>query len=234
MELYELESSRRTTHGTLMSVLVELEVDAHDFELGRIFSTLHSATTIELESLVPLPGATTPLVWIADGEHDALEDRIGAHPTVRAVDRVESLSDRSLYTFEWAIDYDHLFRYLREETIHILAAAGSPERWRFTLRFRTHTSLSTFHDYCDDSRIAIDVHRVYNMPEQEEANDFGLTQPQREALVVAVQEGYYDLPRESNTADLGDRLDISDQAVTERLRRGIATLVRNTLMDNTR
>lgn len=217
-----------------MSVLVELEIDADNFELGRVFSTLHSAATIELESLVPLPGSATPVVWITDDEHNALAEYIGAHPTVDAVERIESLSERSLYALEWAIDYDHLFRQLREENIHILAAGGSPERWQFTLRFRTHNSLSEFHDYCDNSRIAIDVLRVYNIPEHRADDDFGLTSPQREALMLAVREGYYDLPRESNMADLGDQLDISDQAVTERLRRGIATLVRNTLMSEIR
>jgi predicted DNA binding protein len=213
-----------------MSVLVELEVGADEFELGRLFSTLSATATIELDSLVPLPGATTPLVWITDDDHESLADQIGAHPTVHAVERIEGLSERSLYALEWAVDYDHLFRQLREANIHILAAGGSPEQWRFTLRFRTHKSLSAFHEYCDDSRIALDVLRVYNIPEHEEDDRFGLTAPQQEALMLAVREGYYDLPRESGTADLGDQLEISDQAVTERLRRGIATLVRNTLM----
>ena len=217
-----------------MSVLVELEVDAGDFELGRLFSTLSAAATIELDSLVPLPGATTPLVWITDDDHESLADQIGAHPTVHAVERIEGLSERSLYALEWAVDYDHLFRHLREANIHILAAGGSPELWRFTLRFRTHKSLSAFHEYCEASRLGIDVLRVYNIPEQQTATEFGVTMPQREALIMAVREGYYDLPREANTSELGDQLGISDQAVTERLRRGIATLVRNTLMDRTR
>lgn len=217
-----------------MSVLVELEVDAADFEFGRVFATLHPATSIELESLVPVSGGATPVVWISNSEHDVLEEQIGGHPTVQAVERIESLRERSLYALEWTVEYDHLFRYFREERIHILGAEGSPEEWRFTLRFRTHSSLSAFQDYCDESRIALDVLRVYNIPEQRENDVFGLTSPQQEALILAVREGYYDLPREANTTELGDQLEISDQAVTERLRRGIATLVRNTLMIETR
>lgn len=59
-----------------VSVIVELEVDAEEFELGRLFSRLSSATTIELESRVPLPGATIPMVWISDGEHDTLKEQL--------------------------------------------------------------------------------------------------------------------------------------------------------------
>ena len=59
---------------------------------------------------------------------------------------------------------------------------------------------------------------------------YGLTEAQRDALVLAVEGGYYSIPREMSTNDLGRALEISDQAVTERLRRAIATLTENTLV----
>jgi hypothetical protein len=58
---------------------------------------------------------------------------------------------------------------------------------------------------------------------------FGLTPEQRTTLVSAVHGGYYDIPRGMSTQDLADEYDISDQAITERLRRGIASLVTHTL-----
>lgn len=213
-----------------MSVLVELEVDAQDFELGRVFSTLTPATKIELESLVPVPGATTPMVWISNGEHDLLEERIGTHPTVGAVEQIETLSERSLYALEWSLEYDHLFRHFRDENVDILTVTGSPDAWQFTLRFRRHELLSDFQEYCESIQIGFKVLSVYNIPEQPSENAFGITQPQQEALILAVREGYYDIPRGCNTNDLAGQLGISDQAVTERLRRAVATLTRNTVM----
>ena len=59
---------------------------------------------------------------------------------------------------------------------------------------------------------------------------YGVTQPQRETLMRAVQRGYYSIPRQMSTQDLAEDLDISDQAVTERLRRAIVTLTENTLI----
>jgi predicted DNA binding protein len=59
-----------------------------------------------------------------------------------------------------------------------------------------------------------------------------VTGPQREALVLAVERGYYDIPRRCSTAELAAVLGVSDQAVSERLRRGIATLVERTLGDD--
>ena len=42
--------------------------------------------------------------------------------------------------------------------------------------------------------------------------------------------GYYSLPRQISTQEIADEFGISDQAVSERLRRGITTLVTNTLL----
>lgn len=49
-------------------------------------------------------------------------------------------------------------------------------------------------------------------------------------LIKAVENGYYALPRGTTTNELGESFGISDQAVTERLRRGISNLVTNTLL----
>lgn len=213
-----------------MSVIVKLQVPAADFEFGRVFSAVGTEATVELESQVPVPGSSTTFVWISGANHDALATGIGAHPTVRAVEHVESLRDRSLYALDWAVEYDHFFRALREHAVQVLSAKRVGTGWRFTLRSLTHRSLLRFQDYCEDARIGLDVARIYEMSEAQPERPFGLSRPQREALVLAVREGYYDIPRGCNTADIAELLSISDQAVTERLRRAIATLTRNTVM----
>ena len=213
-----------------MSVMAELDVDAQTFELGRIFSAIDASITVEVESVASIAGESLPLVWIMGDNHSALVDEISNHPTISAADRIEQLDERSLYAIEWTLEYDHFFRYIRDEDIHLLTATGTQSTWEFTLRFRSHQLLSAFHEYCEHSQINIDLQRVYNTPEQQPNGTFGITTSQQEALVLAVREGYYDLPRQSSTEDLADQLGISDQAVSERLRRAIATLTRNTLM----
>ncbi|MFC7057333.1 helix-turn-helix domain-containing protein [Halovenus salina] len=44
------------------------------------------------------------------------------------------------------------------------------------------------------------------------------------------REGYYSLPRQASTQELAETFDVSDQAITERLRRAIEMLVTNTLL----
>lgn len=54
----------------------------------------------------------------------------------------------------------------------------------------------------------------------------GLSRAQREALDLAISEGYYSVPRRTTTAELAEQLGVSDQAVIERLRRAMTTLGR--------
>ncbi|TKX52549.1 helix-turn-helix domain-containing protein, partial [Halorubrum sp. SS7] len=112
----------------------------------------------------------------------------------------------------------------------VLGATGTADAWEFELRFPTHEALSAFQDYYVDEDIEVSVARIYNPTKPDAGPWYGLTSPQRETLAAAVDAGYYSLPREISTQELADSFDISDQAVTERLRRGIATLVRNTLL----
>jgi predicted DNA binding protein len=59
----------------------------------------------------------------------------------------------------------------------------------------------------------------------------GLTDPQREALITAVENGYFDVPARATLESISEALGITSQAVSERLNRGTKTLVEATLMD---
>ncbi|WP_259517446.1 helix-turn-helix domain-containing protein [Halanaeroarchaeum sp. HSR-CO] len=47
--------------------------------------------------------------------------------------------------------------------------------------------------------------------------ELNLTEKQREAIQLAVEEGYYDRPRDVSLGDLADRLDITRSALSQRL-----------------
>jgi predicted DNA binding protein len=215
-----------------MSVIVEFRVSSTDFELGRILA-VEGLSSIELESLVPTGGATVPLFWIHESTRDSFVDGVQRHPSVTSATAVESFDDRTLFTLDWDADRDHLFRGIDEHGGQLLGARGLPDEWAFELRFASHDAFSEFVTHCEDAGIPLEVTRVYNPTQPDAGPWFGLTEPQREALRLAVQEGYYAIPRNRTTQELADDLGISDQAVTERLRRAIVTLVTHTLITDT-
>jgi predicted DNA binding protein len=58
-----------------------------------------------------------------------------------------------------------------------------------------------------------------------------LTESQITALVSAYEHGYYDEPRQTDLAELGSVLSISETAVSGRLRRASGRLIAETLID---
>lgn len=53
---------------------------------------------------------------------------------------------------------------------------------------------------------------------------FGLTEKQQEVLSEAVKAGYFEVPRRSSLSEIADRVGISDQAASERIRRALRTI----------
>jgi hypothetical protein len=51
-----------------------------------------------------------------------------------------------------------------------------------------------------------------------------LTPVQRRTLVVAIEQGYFEIPRQSTLDDLAADLGVSKQAVSERLRRALGAV----------
>lgn len=211
-----------------MSVIAELRIPSTDFELGRILQ-IDGVTSIELETLVPLGETSVPLFWLHNATRDAFLGTVQCHPTVTDATAVDVFEDRTLFTLDWDAKYDHVVRGIYESEGQLLSATGTPESWDFELRFPSHDELSEFTTHCEDAQVSVEVLCVYNPTEPDAGRWYGLSEPQYEALTLAVGRGYYDIPRGCTTNELADELDISDQAVTERLRRAIGSLVRHTL-----
>jgi predicted DNA binding protein len=212
-----------------MSVIVELEVATREFELGRILQVGGEAR-IEMETVVPAAERAVPLFWVYDGHTDAFEAEVGNHPAVNNITAIDVFEDRALYAINWDAASDDFFGAVVANGGSILNATGRTERWLFEVRFPSHDNLGDFRCDLEDAHIPVEVLRVYNPTKPDAGPWYGLTPTQREALVLAVESGYYDIPRTCTTIELAEQLGISDQAVTERLRRAISNLVDNSLL----
>jgi len=211
-----------------MSVIAEFRVPSADFELGRILR-VSGTSSIELESLVPVGSSTVPLFWIHHSTRDCFIRSVQDHPAVHSASEVDVFEDRILFTLDWDAGQDYLFNGISAVEGQLLSAIGTVDEWDFELRFPTHEALSEFTTHCENAQISLNVVRVYNPTKADAGPWYGLTEPQRKAITLATEMGYYDIPRSCTTQELADELEISDQAVTERLRRAIAALVGYTL-----
>jgi predicted DNA binding protein len=214
-----------------MSVVAELTISPEEFELGRILA-LESGSVLTLEEMVPLGQRFVPLVWVHD-EADSFAETVRGHPSAERLQEVDCHGNRRLYALEWHGTDDALLAGIVATDGRLLSATGTADTWRFEIRFPSHDALAAFHEHCEGGGVSVTLDRVFNPTTPDAGPFYGLTDCQREALVLAVTVGYYDLPREASTATIADELGISDQAVTERLRRGIVNLVEHTLLVDT-
>lgn len=211
-----------------MSVIAELSIPAQEFELGRILQ-IQGDTTIELEEMVPLGETAVPFFSLREGPRDAFEESVRDHPSVDALQEVSTHNGEVFYSLNWRHERDLVFEGFLETGAHLLTATGHANDWEFELRFPDHDSLSAFKHYCENAHVTLTVNRIYNPTKPGDEPWFGLTEVQRDTLMYAVEHGYYAIPREISTQELADEFGVSDQAVTERLRRATIALVENTL-----
>lgn len=212
-----------------MSVIAEFQIPSANFELGRILS-VDGMSSIELESLVPTGDATVPLFWVYNSTRDSFVNGVRRHPSVNNASVVDVFEDRTLFRLDWDANRDHVFKGIDKYDGQLLSATGTRGMWEFELRFPDHDALKEFTSHCEDAQVSLEATRVYNPTDPDVGPWYGLTEPQREAISLAVEQGYYDIPRGCTTQELADQLGISDQAVTERLRRAIVALVTYTLV----
>lgn len=212
-----------------MAVIAHFRIPGKSFELGRILD-LESGTTIELENMVPLGEKAVPFFSVSEEVRETFEKNVADHPSVERIVEVTRHEDERLYSLDWNVERDVFFQGIVELEGQLLSGTGTAATWEFEIRFPTHEHLSEFQEYCSTAHIDLEVGRIYNPTRPGTGMWYGLTPEQRDAITLAVRGGYYSIPRQMSTQDLADELDISDQAVTERLRRAIATLVENTLI----
>jgi hypothetical protein len=175
-------------------------------------------------------GRVWALLWAEGEDLGAFERATGDDPTVASISRVVESHERRLYKVE--IDGDAL-----DETYPLLVDLGclvrelsvTQEGWEARIVFPEQSAVDRFFDHCRTDGLSFRIHRVYEERDEADRETFGLTDRQLETLRTAVEFGYLDVPRRSTLEDLGDRLGISDTAVSQRFRRGVKRLVENTL-----
>ena len=100
-------------------------------------------------------------------------------------------------------------------------------RWQSRMRFPDREALRAYRAWCADRDINFELRQLYDgeATERVPAGGRGITDYQREALTLAREQGYFSVPRETSLETLATELGISEQAVSERIRRGTARLV---------
>jgi predicted DNA binding protein len=213
-----------------MSVILIATLPASEFVLAETLSKM-SAVGIECEQIVDAAdGVVMPLVWLQRVSDASVDDVLAEDPTTGDVDCIAEFDDRRLYRMKWVKQADFVVQMLTNHEATILdAATTGRDAWRFRVLYPDRAHLARTIEFCEDSGLSLDV-RVIREMEGEPAGLFGLTKSQYEALALAAERGYFDIPRGVSLEDLATEQGISHQALSERIRRGTKALVEDTVV----
>lgn len=212
-----------------MSVILEFSIGNDGFQLGEVLAGPPSMH-LELERVVPTGHMIMPFVWATGTNHAAFEEKVRSHPVVRELVILDKFSDSALYRIEWDNSPTDLIEGIAKSNGIILEGRGE-SRWTFRLRFPDHEKLSSFHNFVLDEDIPIHIDRTYTLTEPtDHGHRFGLSSEQREAVLLALERGYFATPSEADLDELADELDISPQAMSTRIRTANEQVLRKTLL----
>lgn len=208
-----------------MSVIGEFTVPAKSFALPEALAVV-PAVTVEAERLATHSTMEVlPFLWAIGGSEN-FRETLTADPTVQRATVAEETEGGVLFKVHWHDQVPELVDEMVDHHATIVEAKGRSGEWQLKLRFVEESQVSTFREHFSGRRF--EVRRLYH-PTAPHQREYDLTAEQHAALVAALRSGYFGVPRGASVEDLGEELDISANAVSQRLRRGSANLVRNAL-----
>lgn len=214
-----------------MSVFGEFRVSADTFALSSTLAAVPDAV-IEIDRVVACDEVLTPYFWVSEVPFDAFETAVEDDASVRNLRQLDDFEDAgtALYRAEWRDPVEaFVYAYTHAGAV-ILEAIGRNGQWELRIRFDDADALDRFQERCREHDVEFDVERLYRTSRPRTGGQFGLTKKQQEALVTAWEAGYFETPREATMQEVADELGISQQSLSDRLRRAYHALVANTLV----
>lgn len=195
-----------------------------------------TATVAHDESAIvrPISGAGTDpesdryLFSVTTAAFDRFEAGLEADPTIASYERVIQLGAEAIYALAYSDDAILLSTEVGRLNGVILEIENDGTAWVLKAWFPERAAAQRLWDFAANHGVTVELVRV-NDYESVLEHSYGLTDAQQEAVLVALEAGYFDQPRGATLGDVADTLGISEPSASRLLRRGLKRLVRATL-----
>lgn len=217
---------------SVMSTLIRADIPAEEFALAETLQTLPEVS-VECERIVAEPSDTVmPLLWVHETTQSAFEDALADDQTVTDDRFLIGNEGTWLYEMRWTANVELVLDILTNTGALVLDAVGSADGWSLRVLFPDRDALTSTNKFCEMHNLTLEITSVHTLdPEQSHHRtpSTELTDAQHETLTYAYKRGYFEIPRRVTLTDLASELEISHQALSERLRRGHNALIEGAL-----
>lgn len=213
-----------------MMTVTHFTMEPTAFSLGVVFERIPGAR-VTLERVVPTGNGVVPYIWVEDADLPEAREALSEMPGVASVTLVDRMNDQYLLRSRLSGETDPLLTLIGEMDVTLLSGEGTADGWSFQVRTPDGATISTFRERCADQSIPVAITAIQPLSAGQDPDGFGLTPSQREALLAAYRQGYFDEPRQATLEEIASDLDISRQALSSRLRRAYRRLVERTVVE---
>lgn len=170
--------------------------------------------------------------WIEASDFDVVEKTLEEDHTVADFSVITETGDRQMYRIGYSDEAKLITPTITDIGGITRESRSYSDGWKLHVQLKDHDALSALYEYTRAEDIRLELLELRQKEKRDDRVDFGLTESQREALVGAFVQGYYDEPRETSLEELASFFGISQTAVSGRLKRGSARLIEEVLIDD--
>lgn len=214
-----------------MGTIVDARVPTSQFALGETLTSVPDASFESVRIVAPCNGRVLPYLWATTSEFDDLERALRTDPSTESVTQLVRDDGRALYEFAWDSRVKVLIHAILEEEGTLVDARIGSRTWKLRILFPDKDAMSSLYEFYEQHGIDLHISRVNGLTSVVERGGTQLSAEQYEALAEAFASDYYSVPRETTLVELAERLGVSHQAVSERLRRGHEAIIESSLHD---
>lgn len=188
-------------------------------------------TTVSYEELYQTSSGINFLFWAEGDDLMAFEEGLASDPTLTNVAQLAETQTGRLYRVSFTAYGESVatFPSWGDLDVSLIELSSTGEGWTARMRMPDRETLDRYREVCEEKDLQFRLQAIYEEKEASTAASAKLTDSQREALITAYELGYFEIPRQVSMTEIADRCEVSSQAISERLRRGTATLIEMTL-----
>ena len=185
----------------------------------------------------PVPGAgTVPdaggyLFTIQSADFDRFETALRRDSTIADFEQLTCVGSEAVYRFEYAAEATLFSPVIASVDGVSLDWTNEGTAWTVRVWLPNRAALATLWEYAVEHDIQCVIEQVHGYANPV-GTDSGLTEDQQEALLLALEMGYFEEPREATLTDVAAELGISQPAAGGLLRRGMRRLLLGTIADD--
>ncbi|MFC4544570.1 helix-turn-helix domain-containing protein [Halosolutus amylolyticus] len=210
-----------------MGFIAEVNLVHDELPLGPTIERC-PGVTFRYEYGTTVDGRRLHFVSAFSDEYETIENAIAADPTVADRTRVATFENRTIYRVTVETDLEIVPHQCAAHGVFVFSVTSGQKGWITRVHLPDRDALTAFQACCRDQGISFRMTQLYDSSVSDDRTYF-LTERQRDILTMAYYAGYYEIPREITQDDLADRLEISDSAVSQRLRRAVSELIAATI-----